>query len=144
MENKPKIFYFYSKATKIFSYAVFFTVPVFILVLILHFNIFFLAFTVAVTLFISVYSYYITRCRIEVHADKIIYYGMNDHVFDFVHIDEISLVNDRFIKIVYKGKTTRLTGYINFLSSMPDSDRNAELVDYLNSRIKSYKKRHRF
>lgn len=135
-----KEFYFYPKFYQRFCLfnLILFSITL-LLLLILVFNIFFLLFLVIIVFYSFLY-YYSSRNRIIIDNDRITYIGFKKKIFYINNIKEVVLLKRGHIKFILEEDKFIIFGYYEFLSNNPNYDKNNELVELINGKIKKYKK----
>lgn len=137
---KNNSIYFFQKIQKIISWIAFIFFPAMIALIVMNFNVFALVFTILAGLLFSTCIYYIHNNKTIILKDKMIYYGFRKIEFEYPRVQSVELHNKRYIKIVYDNKKYVFAGFIDFLLSVPNEQKNIELINKLNDTIKQYKK----
>ena len=132
-ENK---YYFYSKIHKFFGLVSLISIPALIVLLIFYFNVLLLIGTILFSAFVILLNIYFINNGIEIHKDKLIYYGFKKRKIEKIDIQSIELLNGIYILIKTKNINYRIPGYYDFLAKFPDSSKNKEFVELLNQCLK--------
>ena len=72
----------------------------------------------------------------EVYKDRIEYYSFKKRVFYLNEIKSLEVDKHGYIKIIYGNKKYLFSGFFSPLYKMPNDEKNKELVEYINKKIK--------
>ncbi len=131
MNSKIKTYKFYHIVIRVLSYFVLLVIPCFIIVLIYSFNIYAILGIIAISIWACFICFWNNRVRIEIYDDKIIYYGLRKHVFEYRQISYL-IIEKGIIKLMYNEKVYRIAGFINPLIGWINEEKNKNLVDEIN------------
>ena len=136
MKSKYKVFNFNNIVLSICGY-ISFLCPISIsIILLFNFNIFVLFAVILLFIIIITLNFYYHINRIEVYDDRIEYYGLKKKTFKYQKIESIEVDKRGYIVIIYDKKKYLYSGYVSFLSQTSHYEKNNELVEYINTKIK--------
>lgn len=136
---KREIIRFHSKISRVLSFLVLLIIPSLIIVLIYNFNIYALIGIIAISTLCILIVTWVNNRGIVIEDDKITFVEFSKKTILIEDIESLNLGKNGCIIISYNGKITHRAGYIDFLSKLPNEEKNEEVIKKINDLRKARK-----
>lgn len=127
-----EIIRFHSKISRILSFLMLLVIPALIIILIYNFNVFAMFGIIIISLFIIFVVCWINYRSVIIEENKIIFLEFSKKEFLIKDIKSLNIGKIGDIIIIYNGKEFHKTGYIDFLSKLPNGEKNKYLINKIN------------
>lgn len=136
---KREVIKFHSKITRILSFFLLLTIPAFVIGLIYSFNIYALFGIIVISILFILIVIWVNCRGVILEEDKIIFLEFSKKVILLENVESLNLGRNGCIIISYNGKITQRAGYIDFLSKLPNEEKNEEVIKKINDLRKARK-----
>ena len=130
---KREIIKFHSKISRVLSFFILLIIPSLIITLIYNFNIYALIGIIALSILSILIVTWVNSRGIVIEEDKIIFVEFSKKTILIEDVESLNLGKNGCIVISYNGKIIHRAGYIDFLSKLPNEEKNKEVIKKINN-----------
>ena len=134
---KREVIKFHSKTTRILSFFLLLTIPAFVIGLIYSFNIYALFGIIVISILFILIIIWVNCRGVIIEEDKIIFVEFSKKVILIENVESLNLGRNGCIVISYNGKSIQRAGYIDFISKLPNEEKNKEIIKKIYKLIKN-------